>query len=386
MSGGRRRLDHIDAMRPIKQAGVLTNHTILAFTVASPAVSGVLLLLHVSREGFFFVSACMLTYAYRDLSLRSLVDLRRFYRRRFVSVGLPYLCWTGLYFVLLLPTFEYPPARVLVSMVTSGWYQLYYLLVILQFYLLFPLLLALLRRLRGRGHVTVLAVALAAQLALVTLMHWNLLLPGGMRDFWARREVTSYEFYLVAGAVVAFHLDAVHGWLVRHARLVIGLTVAAAALAETAYWLWATGISAAFGSGNDEFQPSVVPFNIGAIACLYLVGVALVDPRRSARLRAAVRIGSDNSYGVYLAHAGLLTILGWLGWAGLGDLLPWPVLVLGTAVLVYLACVALTAVLARTPASVALTGRQRFSPRTDAHAERLDPPSEHRQQLSGVGS
>jgi peptidoglycan/LPS O-acetylase OafA/YrhL len=300
MSGGRRRLDHIDAMRPIKQAGVLTNHTILAFTVASPAVSSVLLLLHVSREGFFFVSACMLTYAYRDLSLRSLVDLRRFYRRRFVSVGLPYLCWTGLYFLLLLPTFTHPPARVLVSMVTSGWYQLYYLLVIVQFYLLFPLLLALLRRLR-RHHVAVLAVALAVQLALVTLMHWDLLLPGGMRDFWARREVTSYQFYLVAGAVAAFHLDAVHGWLVRHARLVVGLTVAAAALAEAAYWLWATGVSAAFGSGNDEFQPSVVPFNIGAIACLYLVGVALVDPRRSARLRAAVRIGSDNSYGVYLA-------------------------------------------------------------------------------------
>ena len=84
MSGGRRRLDHIDAMRPIKQAGVLTNHTILAFTAASPAVSSVLLLLHVSREGFFFVSACMLTYAYRDLDLRSFTALRHFYRRRFI--------------------------------------------------------------------------------------------------------------------------------------------------------------------------------------------------------------------------------------------------------------------------------------------------------------
>ena len=358
MSGGRRRLDHIDAMRPIKQAGVLTNHTILAFTAASPAVSSVLLLLHVSREGFFFVAACMLTYAYRDLDPRSFAALRHFYRRRFVAVGLPYLTWTGLYFLLLMPTFQYPAWRVLVSMVTSGWYQLYYLLVIFQFYLLFPLLMVLLRKLR-RYHWWVVGVALAAQLALVTLMHWNLLLPGGMRDFWARREVTSYEFYLIAGAVVAFHLDAVHAWLLRHARLVIALTALSAALAETAFWLWASGTSDLFGSGNDEFQPSVVPFNIGAILCLYLVGVALVDGRRSARLRAAVRIGSDNSYGVYLMHAGLLTIMGWLGWQALGDVLPWPVLILLTAVLVYLACVALTSVLARTRASVALTGRPR---------------------------
>jgi peptidoglycan/LPS O-acetylase OafA/YrhL len=358
MSGGRRRLDHIDAMRPIKQAGVLTNHTILAFTVASPAVSSVLLLLHVSREGFFFVSACMLAYAYRDLDLRSFSALRTFYKRRFISVGLPYLVWTGIYFLLLMPTFQHPAANVLVSMVTSGWYQLYYLLVIFQFYLLFPFLLALLRKTR-RFHWWVIGVALAVQLALVTLMHWDLLLPGGMRDFWARREVTSYEFYLIAGAVVAFHLDAVHAWLLRHAKLVIVLTALAAALAETAFWLWASGTSDMFGSGNDEFQPSVVPFNIGAILCLYLVGVALVDRKRSARLRAAVRIGSDNSYGVYLAHAGLLTIMGWLGWQALGDVLPWPILILITAVLVYLACVGLTSLLARTRASVALTGRPR---------------------------
>jgi hypothetical protein len=30
--------------------------------------SGATLLLHVSREGFFFISACMLTYAYADLN------------------------------------------------------------------------------------------------------------------------------------------------------------------------------------------------------------------------------------------------------------------------------------------------------------------------------
>lgn len=358
MAGGRRRLDHIDAMRPIKQAGVLTNHTILAFTVSTPAVSSVLLLLHVSREGFFFVSACMLTYAYQELDLRSFRALRHFYHRRFISVGLPYLCWTGLYFLLLLPTFQQPAWEALLSMVTSGWYQLYYLLVIFQFYVAFPFLLVLLRKLR-RHHWWVIGVALAVQLVQVTLMHWNLLLPDGMRGFWARREFTSYEFYLVAGAVVAFHLDTVHAWLLRHARLVIALTVASAAFAEFAFWLWASGVSDFFGSGNDEFQPSVVPFNIGAILSLYLVGVALVDERRSARLRAAVRIGSDNSYGVYLMHAGLLTVMGWLGWQAFGDVLPWPILILITAVLVYLACIALTSVVARTRAAVALTGRKR---------------------------
>jgi hypothetical protein len=61
----RRRLDHVDAMRPVKQAGVISTHTVLYLAPAAASLSsGTALLLHVSREGFFFIPACMLTYAY----------------------------------------------------------------------------------------------------------------------------------------------------------------------------------------------------------------------------------------------------------------------------------------------------------------------------------
>ena len=67
----RRRLDQVDAMRPIKQAGVISTHSILYFAPAAASVGSgaALLLLHVSREGFFFIAACMLSYAYADLRL-----------------------------------------------------------------------------------------------------------------------------------------------------------------------------------------------------------------------------------------------------------------------------------------------------------------------------
>ena len=62
---GRQRLDQVDAMRPIKQVGVVSTHTIIVFAPAAATVlsNATLLLLHVSREVFFFISACMLTYA-----------------------------------------------------------------------------------------------------------------------------------------------------------------------------------------------------------------------------------------------------------------------------------------------------------------------------------
>ena len=113
---GRRRLDQVDAMRPIKQAGVVSTHTIIAFApvTAALASNAVLLLLHVSREAFFFISACMLTYAYTGLNR---TGMGRFYWRRFVSVGIPYLCWNAIYFLwflFVLRTSSYAsPARAL---------------------------------------------------------------------------------------------------------------------------------------------------------------------------------------------------------------------------------------------------------------------------------
>jgi hypothetical protein len=142
-------------------------------------------------------------------------------------------------------------------------------------------------------------------------------------------------------------------------RLVIALTVAAALFAEAVYFLAEKGVTTALGSGNDPFQPSVIPFTLGAIACLYLLGVYLVKPERSRRLRAAVRSGSDNSYGVYLSQMLFINILIWTGWAKLDSVVWWPLLCAATVLLVFLAGVALTSVLARTPLAVPLTGRQR---------------------------
>jgi peptidoglycan/LPS O-acetylase OafA/YrhL len=361
----RRRLDHVDAMRPVKQAGVISTHSVLYFAPAAASLGSgaALLLLHVSREGFFFVSSCMLTYAYAGLN-RS--QLGRFYWRRFLSVGIPYLCWSAIYFLYHLPTAHYASVaaalRGLANMMATGYYQLYFLLVIMQFYLVFPLVLMLLRRTRNH-HVLVVAVAAVAQVALAICMHWNLL-PAVMIEF-GQQDALSYLLYLVGGCAVAFHLDQVHTWVCGHARLIVTLTIAAAIAAEGIYFLAASGVTTMLGSGNDPFQPSVIPFNIGAVTCGYLAGVALVKPQRSRRVRAAVRSGSDNAYGIYLSHMLFITTLSRVGWGKLSGVIPWPALCLATVAVVFACGAALTGLLARTPLAVPLTGRTRVPWRRD---------------------
>jgi peptidoglycan/LPS O-acetylase OafA/YrhL len=353
----RQRLEQIDAMRPMKQAGVLTTHVLAAFAPGTAIVStnAVVLLTHFSREGFFFISACMLTYAYLDLDREG---LRRFYGRRFVAVTVPYLCWTVIYFLYLLPSMHYrsPAAALehLAKLTATGYYQLYFLLIIMQFYLAFPLLLGFLRRTRKR-HGLIVVIAVLGQVAFMILLHWRIVPV--LRVGWLL-EFPPYAFYLVTGSIAAFHLDAIDHWLRLHARVVIALTVAAALYAEAVYFLAEKGVTTVLGSGADPLQPSVIPFDVGAIACLYLLGAALVKPGRSPRLRAAVRIGSDNSYGVYLCQMLFVNALLWAGWARLDSVVWWPLLCAATVVLVFLAGVAFTSLLARTPLAVPLTGRQ----------------------------
>ena len=79
--------------------------------------------------------------------------------------------------------------RGLALMVATGYYQLYFLLVIMQFYLVFPLVLMLLRRTRGH-HGLVVACAVLAQVAIAIGLHWHLF-PAAMVKF-GQQDALSY--------------------------------------------------------------------------------------------------------------------------------------------------------------------------------------------------
>jgi len=346
-------------MRPVKQFGVVATHSLVAFAPAGSglAAGATLMLLHVTREAFLFISACMLTYSYYNLKRQ---DLRRFWRRRLVTVGIPYLCWTLIYFAVKLPGSNLSALGALHHLgflLLTGYYQLYFLVVLLQFYLLFPVFLWLLRRTEGR-HALVLASSGALQIGYLALMRWSVL-PAGLRDFSASREIMSYQFYLIAGCLAAVHYSEFDAWVRRHRRHVLVATAATGALAEAWYFVQGTNL-VHFGSGlaSDPFQPITVPYNVAAILAIYLVGVALVSPERTRRTVVLTHMGSDDSYGVYLAQMLFIYGLAGLGWGHLTNVVPWPIVLVVTVVLVFFLSAALTELLARTPVAESLTGRK----------------------------
>jgi peptidoglycan/LPS O-acetylase OafA/YrhL len=376
---GRQRLDHIDAMRPLKQAGVVSTHTIIAFTPAAALVlsNATLLLLHVSREAFFAISACMLTYAYSGLKRET---MGKFYRRRFVAVGLPYLVWNAIYFVWFIwPLHQSSyssPGSVFFHFVRQlevGYDQLYFLIVIAEFYVAFPLVLWVLRKTRGH-HALLVGAALALQVFFTIGVHWGWF--GYRVGEYAQENAAFYVLYLVGGAVVACHLSEFHDWVMSHWLLILYLTVVTAMFAEAVYFLTKGNGSGALGHAADPFQPSVIPFNVCVIALGYVAGMWLVRPWRHRWIRKATRIGSDDSYGIFLAQMLFITALALWGGRDFARAMPFWVWIPLSIAFAYLGSIALTEVLARTPLAVPVTGRKQIpwrAPRPAASAPAGSP-------------
>jgi peptidoglycan/LPS O-acetylase OafA/YrhL len=365
---GRQRLDHIDAMRPLKQAGVVSTHTIVAFTPGAALVfsNATLLLLHVSREAFFAISACMLTYAYSGLKRDS---MRKFYWRRFVAVGIPYLVWNLIYFAWFVwPLHEnsYSSAGSVffhfVRQLEVGYDQLYFLIVIAEFYAAFPLVLWVLRKTKGH-HALLLGASLALQVFFTIGIHWGWF--GYRVGEYAQENAGFYVFYLMGGAVVACHLSEFHDWVMSHKLLIVYVTVAGAVLAEGVYFLTKGNGGGALGHAADPFQPSVIPFNIGVICCGYLAGMWLVRPQRRQWIRRATRVGSDDSYGIFLAQMLFITALALWGGRNFASVMPFYVWIPASIAFAYFGSIALTELLARTPLAVPLIGRKQVPWRAD---------------------
>lgn len=377
--GTRQRLDHVDAMRPIKQSAVISTHALLYFSPLSTSLfaSGLLTLTHFSRDAFLFVSACMLAYSYRESTS---VKLAHYWKRRFMAVGLVYIVWTLIYFPVasakasaMFPYFRVSPSALfsatgvhhLLVALATGYYHLYFLLVLLEFYVVFPYLFKLIRRFPTSHPYIVLGALL-----------WQIAYPYVVRHGWfgfemstklETRLILSYPLYLLGGVVAAFYLEGFHDWVVHHQRAILCWTVVFGAVPILLDYLYRhhDGIPKILAPGADPFAISVLPYDVGAIVAVYLLGVYLVNPRRSARTRAITASGSEAAYGIYVSQMlWILLLHRWTTKWHIIEHVPWLIMMLIAVTLAYLLGWLFSALVARTPLARAVVGRSQVSWRT----------------------
>jgi peptidoglycan/LPS O-acetylase OafA/YrhL len=360
------RLLQIDVMRLLICASVVATHVVgNANPITSVAPNAVTNLLHYTRQAFFFISALVLVHAYREGPGQL--------RRRVSVLGVPYLVWSTIYAVIGLAVAyswwaaERLPWTWLVGLVqgTDG-YHMYFLLVSVEFAVVFPAFLALLRATKGH-HGLLLLISGAVELGLMALYHYVYLPDGWWRAVAGESSLTAYQFWVVAGGVAALHFDRFHRWVTGHRLLVWG-TLGLVCAAATAVFLADVTHGETAEYASRSLQPVTVPLSLAAIGAFYLLSVRIAAIQQPTARRLIVS-GTYLSFGIYLSHPALLTGLLYVQKALPGSVTRHAV---GVTVVLCLVDFALAVVaaelLSRTRWSKALVGRPRraAAPRADA--------------------
>lgn len=357
-------LGQFDSYRVPACAAVVFQHSLL-WTVGAGNVTAwaLVMLLHFSRNAFFFLTALLITYA----QLTRPRSTWGFWRRRYVQLGVPYLVWTALYWGYISLRYGGSAGDLWSTLwhdAVFGYYQLYFVVVILQLYLVFPFLLRLLQR--STHHARIMAVSLFAALLLAAGLHW----PTDLGFFghwilWMRprwpwsRDPLTYQEEFIAGILVALHLDEVYRFAQRWYRQVIALA-AAVGVVTTIWYLVAVWTGEGTGRASNIYQPIAFVWFTAAVAaleCGTLVWYRWASrrPRRHGLLSAEYLAGLTG--GIFLSHVLFLQLILWaLGATGLDPHLGW----FGTVAVLYastLLCAGgFTALALRTPLAWPLTG------------------------------
>jgi peptidoglycan/LPS O-acetylase OafA/YrhL len=249
-----------------------------------------------------------------------------------------------------------------------GYYQLYFVVVLLQLYLVFPLLLRLLRR--STHHLAIMVASLLFALVLAADLHYTQyfgVVGSITRSIasvwpWARDPIT-YQEQFVAGVLVALHFDEIRHFVERRWRAVIAVGVAAGVVA-TLWYLIAVWTGSDTGRASDLYQPVAFVWFTAAVAALECGTWAWYrrQARRSARPRRWPRFLTAEylaglTGGIFFCHVLFLNLVRTgLGDAGIAAHLDWAALVGLTFVLTMSAAALCTALLLHTPLRWVLTG------------------------------
>ena len=375
----RRSRPHIYALDPLRATtafAVVAVHTFNYTAYLNHAAWGlqmqnaILVALHYTREFFMFVTAFALVYVYFGKPLAAM----DFWRRRAIGVLIPYCLWTMVY-VLVNDGFQSPGNFLQVAALNifngKASYQLYFILLSIQFYIFFPLFLPLVKVLKAHPWKS---VAISGALEVVLLFvdyHTVQRGVGHQPGFWlwyAQNEdsiLFVYQFYFVLGAVVATHFDDVRAWLLRHGAWV---SVAFAALLAALFMHFYIQVDVSkdtIGYATSVLQPIMVFYSVAALAFFFWLAMRWarqVDAAGHPAHYRVWRILSDASFGVYLIHA---LALNWLlvhFVPTVSHVLPVAVSVMGTWLLTVVIATAVSILLMNTPVLSRLVGRSRPLP------------------------
>ncbi|HVB74635.1 MAG TPA: acyltransferase, partial [Ktedonobacteraceae bacterium] len=317
------RRPHVYELDPLRitTALVVVAVHVLAFTVflnqttmGVQIQNAVITAIHYTREMFMFVTAFALVYVYYGKPFSA----TRFWKRRAVGVFLPYCIWSLVYLLVN------QPQRTLSSFITtlildiisgSASYQLYFILLSLQFYILFPLFLPFVSFIKKHPWTT-LAISFVLEVLMLYVDYHTLQRGAGAgvplwHFIWQCQDsiIFTYQFYFILGALTAIYLPQVRSFLKRWGWWTLPAFLVALLALWVHYFMQVLYYKEASGYATSVLQPIMTFFSLAIIAFFFWLAyrwASNVDEAGHPRSYRVWSVLSDASFGVYLIHALLL--------------------------------------------------------------------------------
>ncbi|MCA0158391.1 acyltransferase [Tsukamurella sp. M9C] len=311
-------LYQLDFVRTITFLLVVFIHTLTNTNdeVNGTVTNAIAMNLHFTRNAFFALTGLVLAYGIVERGAR--LSPVQFWRKRLTLVITPFVLWAFAYWAYdmvvagnggRIPTELGDFWNSLKWGGTNG-YQLYFIFVTLQIYLLFPLIFAFVERTR-RFHAPILAVSAVLQVGIyVAATYWNPTTGWWGENFWhLYATFVPYQFFILLGVVAAFHRERIEAVLLRHAPLIFAAAALVAVGAQVLYRV-RLGDETAPIVASAVFQPANFVLYVVLVAAVYTVGLLLARNRhRLPRLTRFASYGAKRSFGVFLVHVMVLETL-----------------------------------------------------------------------------
>jgi peptidoglycan/LPS O-acetylase OafA/YrhL len=315
-------LYEIDLMRSFIILGVTCVHVISFYSLFENPYSGsgltfgaLLMASHYSREAFMLMTGLVLFITYYNRPFKAI----SFWKKRFILIFIPYAAWTLIYILFsntYLKDADWSITGILhnffISLLVGKQFYLYFLVVSMQLYAVFPLMVVLLKRCYN-WHGWVFVGSFALQMWMMWLnKEWIQDMDTSHLPYWLAellkyrdRWLITYQFWFISGALMAIHYPKVKAYFERHSKLIYVV------LAFTFVGLWSyyaveqVALHKDVGHTTLVLQPVMIPYGLVVTLTFWNLGLKWAKVRLEPRLKlfsSFVKVVAKASFGVFLVH------------------------------------------------------------------------------------
>lgn len=260
---------------------------------------------------FFSVSGLVLAYNYRKRKF----SIKRFYKRRVFYIGIPYLIWAAVFLITFVgrerPFRDLPHVFLtyLYQTATGTWLTLWFIYVLFQFYMLFPLLIKLYDLMSPIQHKLLVMGTLILGLCMYGLqwgfdVYANNIEPILGVPLW--NFFGPWVFYYVFGMSVGYHWESVRLNLRRFTMFKpLICTLYVIAILVVPFFQKEIG-------GEGCFTPTMFLLSLLTILFFLIMFSGRTEDHRDHGILKLLKVFGVFSFGIYLVHRPVTKIFGFV--------------------------------------------------------------------------